>query len=362
MSKFTIFLLLSFSISFSTTWHVKASGDNANDGKTIETPFLTFSKLRDSLRAGDTAKIDSSINVSDTTLFDGASGTWAAPTCSTRVYILGCDASGIINDTGELTALNVTSAILFIIKLTTSSNYYSIIGIELNGNDLATNCLTHNNSDVAGIQIINSSGHDATSHNFNIRTMYTFDTGWFLRRVDSYSSGGSGFSVNSSSVRANISYDRCKAWGNASNGFESSGTQYYPSFDGCWAYLNGGDGISCTGAPALSVRNCVSAWNTGDGIDIGSGSRNLNQLKIFNNILWRNSGYEINFRGNKLNGINYAVADYNCVDTTGTECDINSGVVPGEFNLYSDPMLVDTVAPVLDLNVKIGSPCINRGY
>lgn len=130
-------------------------------------------------------------------------------------------------------------------------------------------------------------------------------------------------------------------------------------------YKNSGDGIVNTNPFAGSeLRACVFEnnvffGNTGDGIDLIDTSW---LLSIVNNIFRSNGGYGLKMNAMDVDVLKSILVANNCsYNNTSGHIDINSGVIPGQGNIYKNPLFVSETAGSEDFNLQTMSPCRSAG-
>jgi hypothetical protein len=151
--------------------------------------------------------------------------------------------------------------------------------------------------------------------------------------------------VSGASGHPEATFVRCTVYRNGSAGIyqTTNGTVVLNVYN-CTIVKNTRDGIAVSGT--ATVTNCIIAWNGGFGISKLSSGAWLAPRDVLYNDVWRNgAGAYDELSGDRFG---YLVTK----NANGDSCDAN-------FNLYRDPLVVDTSTSRFGL--VYGSPCINAG-
>jgi uncharacterized repeat protein (TIGR02059 family) len=318
---FMLFICTSFVVN-ATTYYVSTSGSNSNNGTSLTTPWLTWQYGFDRLKAGDILYIRG-----------GTYRTTGNASTSTHIYmsnLAGTSSSHITISAynGEVPVFNLdnitTNQGSCFALLMTGCTYVDVKGLTITGLAQPSSA-----SNVAGFFISGGSSHVTiencvvhhiggygfTCNNSNYITYKNCDA---HHCADPYSSSGAWENANGFGVTGgvalntsdNITYDGCRSWNNADDGFDFYGVDAFITVNNCWSFWNGyddsfnalGNGQGFKLGPNYSstynntvrrvITNTISAGNKYHGFDKNYGEMGGGcVMKFYNNVAYGNAKY-----------------------------------------------------------------------
>jgi uncharacterized repeat protein (TIGR02059 family) len=323
MRKAIIIIFLCLSIAANaTTYYVATNGSNSNNGTSLTTPWLTWQYGFDRLKAGDILYIRG-----------GTYRTTGNASTSTHIYmsnLAGTSSSHITISAynGEVPVFNLdnitTNQGSCFALLMTGCTYVDVKGLTITGLAQPSSA-----SNVAGFFISGGSSHVTiencvvhhiggygfTCNNSNYITYKNCDA---HHCADPYSSSGAWENANGFGVTGgvalntsdNITYDGCRSWNNADDGFDFYGVDAFITVNNCWSFWNGyddsfnalGNGQGFKLGPNYSstynntvrrvITNTISAGNKYHGFDKNYGEMGGGcVMKFYNNVAYGNAKY-----------------------------------------------------------------------
>lgn len=411
MRKALIIILLFIAVAANaTTYYVAtpANGGNDSNAGTISSPFASWNKLSSVLVAGDIAYIrggtyrttftTSANQYLNFTNLKGTSGspiTIAAypgekpvfnldnmgPSTASYLFVVYVNGCTYVNFKGlQITGAkqNTNGAPIFGMGISNSPNCnfeqievdhiggYGISVMSGSNNIIFKNCDVHHCVDLYG----NPNGNNAPYEDAN------------------------GFGITGGSTATNITFDGCRAWKMADDGWDTFLSDGVVTWKNCWSFLNGyddnmtrlGDGGGFKLGPfqtnkstthVRTLMNCISAGNGSQGFDQNT-TTYTGIYWFYNNIAYKNGG--IGFHFSSLpgtanvfkNNIQYANGNSYISFGSGTIMDHNSwngGVTVSDadfvnldINQLANPRQADGSLPAISfLNLKAGSDLIDAG-
>lgn len=262
---------------FATTYIVSyASGNDANNGTNVNTPYKTLGKAASVAVAGDVIYLRGETHYYSTKISISRNGTAAS-----RISILPYPGD-ILRPVLNFSAMSFNSANR---GIELSGNYWYIKGFDIykagdNGMHIsgAYNiiefCAFYENQDT-GLQLANGANNNQI---INCDSYYNID-------VPSGEGNADGFACKLD-VGTGNSFRGCRSWQNSDDGWDGLltqgiGTNPSTTYDSCWCFLNGyrkdmtqslgnGNGFKMGGNNELhdaTLRNCLSVYNRVKGFD-----------------------------------------------------------------------------------------------
>jgi parallel beta-helix repeat protein len=307
-----------------TTWYVRKTGNDMNDGQSAAQALLTINKAATFVNPGDTVYVGA-----------GTYGEWV-------VINRGGTSGAIVSFIGD-----------------TSGQYMGDAGnVIVSGESVRARCIDVNNCSyvlLKGFQLTKATwdGLDADTNVSNLT----------VEDCQAYTNCEAGFDFagNNCVVR------RCVAYSNDEDGIAPEGGTGIIISE-CITYSNDGDGIHIKGGSA-TVTNCV-AYSNGQGIHISSSSG----VVVVNNTVVDNSQDDIDMNDqSNLTVVNNIISDNgdNGLDEPGSSstCDYNllydnsggnyDGVSPGAHDIVANPLFKDPASR--DYHLTASSPARNAG-
>lgn len=351
MRKLLLILLIS-SFTFGAKYYSSHNAAGNGAGTTVD-PF-TLQELADNTNAGDTGIVMATgiYTISTTIDWDNAS----AVTVTNPAMIFGGAANGDIDGTRP----------------------------EINGSGLgASQSLFYLNVSALSVKFKSLIIRNATAINIEISSntnvsFIVFDS----CLIDSSDDDGI---LTRETSNSHIRFINCNISHNVGNGYTSEdfGDSRYPAdFLNCIVSYNGQVGLYLPGNNTLSplVEGCrifknnkgifwhenghgkishnLISMNTSHGIELDAATYGL---LIYNNTITFNGGYGIQTNTAGVNEFSL-INNNNVYSNTSGDIDINSGVLPGNFNTTTDPLYTDTTTGSEDFAPATGSPLIDNGF
>ncbi len=291
MGKMVLLLLaLLFSIStFADTYYVAVTGDDANNGTSVESPLKTLSKAVSLSQPGDIIYVRGGVHEYNSTINISKSGT-SADTC----FILAFP--------NERPVLNFSAEPFGKRGISLSGSYWYIKGLDVcyagdnglnisgGGNNVLEFCSFYENKD-SGVQLGNGA-HDNTFINcdsyYNADPTDYGDADGFAPKLD---------------VGSNNKFVGCRAWGNCDDGWDGymrGATNVTTILENCWTWGNGylkdgtdpgaqanGNGFKMGGGDGgnsqnlthhFYLSNCLAFYNKAKGFDQNNNAGSMELL------------------------------------------------------------------------------------
>jgi hypothetical protein len=342
MKKLIIILSLVFItlLSNATTYYVATNGSNANNGTSINSPWLDIQYGVSRIGAGDILYI--------------RGGTYRSTygnSAAAHLYIEnlnGTSSSHVVISAypGEVPVFNLSNittnqSACFVI-INRSCSYLDIKGLVItgilqppadpaHGLPEAPNIAGFYTTSSNHITIENCVAHDMGGYGFtcNNSTYVTYKNcdAYYCIDPNSSNSGvfapfenANGFGVTggaSANTSDNIIFDGCRAWRNADDGWDLYGVDSYITLKNCWSFYNGykddgspmGNGQGFKLGPGYTgtsynstvrriITNCIAAGNKHHGFDQNWGSGwGTCRMNFYNNLAFDNAqmGWEFSY-------------------------------------------------------------------
>jgi hypothetical protein len=384
---------------YSATYYVSTSGSDANDGKSLSTAWKTITKAGSSTSGGDTVLVQSGtyIETADITVsgspnnyitFKADGACLVKPGTGKGIRIAG---SYIIVDGFEVTTyvegINIRNSHIKILNckvhdgLSSGSNGLTVNfpagGLE---DIYIENCEFYNNEN-NGADFGCNAGTDKLTNLTLVNCKFH----------DNKCTGGTdGVCIGHYGTKSNISFIRCKAYNNLSDGFDLDAPVY---MEGCIAYNNSLPGGPTWGAGfklgasnhPCKVYNCIAYNNYQDdgegGIEIGGDNSVIANCLVYNNTNWGGiiiGGKNIRITNTIIYKEKIAVVNnggsfsfdhnivYNCTSNGAlTSSDLTSSIQadPLFINVSSYDFHLQSISPAIDSGTSISDLTLDAdGY
>ncbi|MFY7963635.1 MAG: right-handed parallel beta-helix repeat-containing protein [Chitinophagaceae bacterium] len=345
---FFLALLLIASKSFAITYYVATNGNDANNGTSLASPFLTISKAISKVVAGDIIYVRGGVYNITAKINVNKSGT-----ASNRISLMGYpgDSRPVISGSSMATSssnrgLDVTGSYWYIKGLDVFKAGDN--GMHISGsNNIIDQCNFYENRDT-GCQLSNGA---ANNQIINCDSYFNRDS------TSSTNKDGNadGFAAKLD-VGTGNSFKGCRAWQNSDDGWDgllNTGLGYAPAttYDSCWCFLNGylKSGVASTGngngfkvggnneEHDATLTRCLSVYNRVKGFDQNNNNGNM--------ILYNCTGYKnkpnFGMNNNDPNSGKVMIVK-NCVSFGGGSSDVFRTVCVRTNNSWQSPVTTTT--------------------
>jgi hypothetical protein len=289
---FLVLIINSISVSAATYYVSYTTGNDANNGTSLGSPFKTIGKAVAVAAAGDIIYLRGETHVYATRINISKSGT-----AGNRISLMAYpgDATRPILNFSSM-AVSTSNR-----GLDVSGNYWYFKGFDIykagdNGmhmsgsNNIIEFCAFYENNDT-GLQLDNGASNNQI---INCDSYYNLDP--------PDEGDADGFAVKLD-VGTGNSFSGCRAWQNSDDGWDgllTSATNPSTTYDNCWCFLNGyrkdmtaslgnGNGFKMGGNNMVhnaTLRNCLAVYNRKKGFDQNNNNGSM--------ILYNNTGYKNN--------------------------------------------------------------------
>ncbi len=363
-----ILIINSISVSAATYYVSYTTGNDANNGTSLGTPFKTITKAVSASVAGDIIYLRGETHIYSTRINISKSGT-----STNRISLLAYpgDATRPILNFSSMAVSSSNRGIDM------SGNYWYFKGFDIykagdNGmhmsgsNNIIEFCAFYENNDT-GLQL---DGGASNNQIINCDSYYNLDP--------PDEGDADGFAVKLD-VGSGNSFRGCRSWQNSDDGWDgllTSATNPSTTYDSCWTFLNGyrkdmtpslgnGNGFKTGGNNMIhnaTLRNCLAVYNRKKGFDQNNNNGSM--------ILYNNTGYKNNPNfgfGNNDPDAGYVMWFKNNVSFQGLSNNSIRAVATQTTNSWQSPFSVST-ADFVSLDTSVlrsprnadgGLPAIN---